>query len=165
MPPRIELPYRSPPFTSNCVLVEYSRYAYNEPTNETCIQHDRPYMDPNGNWFGSDGTFLKDFAYSGQCAGFDTGLKGLGSISTMTGAEEAFYFMGIFFTSFLGSGALIGGILYLIWKKRNGQRLTPLWMLSLLSKLKERKGLRGDAEGRQIRMGDLNGTSGSRGEI
>ncbi|KAI4259562.1 MAG: hypothetical protein L6R42_004520 [Xanthoria sp. 1 TBL-2021] len=144
------------PFNSTCVSVEESYNAITnlhiDPVWQPCVQHEDPFMNQFGQWFDVDGKFRPDLAPI---------YRSLIDNPTVSKEDKAWWVLGLMFPYAI-SGALLVALLwgYRRVQKRNGLPLTPLWVLGLWKKMKERKGFRGAKEGREIRMENLNGGAG-----
>lgn len=109
-------------------------------------------MNQLGQWFDVDGKFRPDLA--------PTYLSLLEN-PTVSKEDKAWWVLGLMFPPVIGGAVLLTLFWYYLGvKRRDGLPLTPLWVLGLWKKMKERKGFRGAKEGREIRMEDLNGGAG-----
>lgn len=115
-------------------------------------------MDPDGNWFAPTGEIV-DYKYIWPCPTFDdAAYNSIWTNPTVTGTDQALWILGLAVPCAIGFLAFVAGLIHLVGKKRDGQPLTPFWILSLWKKVKGMKGFRGSKE---LRMKELDSTSHS----
>ncbi|KAL9025627.1 MAG: hypothetical protein Q9180_007633 [Flavoplaca navasiana] len=158
--PSEETPYLSALFNATCVLVKYNRDS--TPTNETCVQHDKPYMDISGNWFSGPGIHLQDWDPGFRVCPPPTPFDKI-SIwynPTVSHTDRTLWLLGILFPCYVAIAGVGATAIWLQRRKVRGEKMMPAWVLGLWRRMRERR-KSGAKEGREIRMENVGADAGS----
>ncbi|KAL8877368.1 MAG: hypothetical protein Q9198_004604, partial [Flavoplaca austrocitrina] len=158
--PSEQTPYLSALFNATCVLVKYARDS--NPTNETCVQHDKPYMDISGNWFSGPGIQLQDWDPGFRICPPPTPSDKLSiwSNPTVSRTDRTVWLLGILFPSSVAIAGIGALAIFLRRRKVRGESMMPAWVLGLWMRMRERR-KSGAKEGREIRMENVGANAGS----